>query len=914
MDLPTYTNIWRIEKRLYKLYDFRLPAPLPINWIAVFAGITVPYILLLVAIGLPFNHTLVWLYVLPPGVLTWLTTRPVIESKRLHELLESQIRYLAEPRVWCRMAPLEEKDQVAVTARVWHSNRLPRERAASMAALLERGSLARRKPGVPLRPPRVPVPAASAAGSGLAALAGGAVAGSTVAGGTAASGGAARGVARDSAGTAPRRGGAAKDAVASNRAVGRGIVKRRAAEGTAAASFAARDTADGRRAAAALAAGPVAPAPPLPAYGATRHPAVLGGTLARPAAAPVLSAGQPHATPAVWPAAAAPSGAVAGSGTTAPAVAPPATFPGTVLVGTVLPRTVAPGTVVPGTASPAPAPAPAPSPASTAAATAATAASGAAIPATSTQPTGAQPTGTSADAATAPSAVQVRARGTGPGGARVEVAHGGPAQRKVPPATPANSAHAWPSVGMSMPVHPGPVPPASMSPASTSASTVLPQAPQEPDAQPASGQPALGEAIAPAAAAESSSAAPAAGRVARRKELFSLLTGRSTASAQQPAAAAAPPAAAAPAAPAAPVVPPAPAAAAADRPSVAVQAVEPQLIAPPVPGTDAPPVPGEPPQPAQRSAQAQAPRAPERGRPVPSIERALSGPSRDRNLSWHTRVRFVAGATQGPGARDQEALDRARARLPLKGSKRVLILGCTSGAGQTVTALMTGHILASLREEPVAAVDLHDGTLGKYTAPAAILREVLDGAQPQGQPAAHPDGLHPKARSERQRTMEQARLDVISSDDPLRDGDERRLAEHLGRHYPLTVLDPGATGLTRLLRITDQLVIVAPASVEAASALADTRDWLDAHGFAELATHSVTLVNGVSRRSLADVEAAEAVARGRCRAIVRVPWDDMLPMGNAGPSSLHPQTRVAYTALAGVLVAGMAAAPVRRPQ
>ena len=98
MDLPTYTNIWRIEKRLYKLYDFRLPMPLPINWIAVFAGITVPYIVLLIAIGLPFNHTLVWLYVLPPGLLTWLTTRPVIENKRLPELVESQVRYLTEPR------------------------------------------------------------------------------------------------------------------------------------------------------------------------------------------------------------------------------------------------------------------------------------------------------------------------------------------------------------------------------------------------------------------------------------------------------------------------------------------------------------------------------------------------------------------------------------------------------------------------------------------------------------------------------------------------------------------------------------------------------------------------------------------------------------------------------------------------
>ncbi len=120
MDLPTYTNIWRIEKKLYKLYDFRLPAPVPITWIAVFAGITVPYIFFLVVIGLPFNHNLVWLYVLPPGVLTWLTTRPVIESKRLPELVSSQLRYLAEPKTWCRMTPLSEKDEIFLTVRVWH--------------------------------------------------------------------------------------------------------------------------------------------------------------------------------------------------------------------------------------------------------------------------------------------------------------------------------------------------------------------------------------------------------------------------------------------------------------------------------------------------------------------------------------------------------------------------------------------------------------------------------------------------------------------------------------------------------------------------------------------------------------------------------------------------------------------------
>ena len=105
MDLPTYTSIWRIEKRLYKLYDFRLPMPVPVGQIAVFAAITVPYVILLTILGLPFNHTLFWLYVLPPGVITWLATRPVLESKRLPELIISQVRYLGEPGIWCRMAP-----------------------------------------------------------------------------------------------------------------------------------------------------------------------------------------------------------------------------------------------------------------------------------------------------------------------------------------------------------------------------------------------------------------------------------------------------------------------------------------------------------------------------------------------------------------------------------------------------------------------------------------------------------------------------------------------------------------------------------------------------------------------------------------------------------------------------------------
>ena len=135
MDLPTYTSIWRIEKRLYKLYDFRLPMPVPVGQIAVFAAITVPYVIILTVLGLPFSHTLFWLYVLHPGVLTWLATRPVLESKRLPELVISQVRYLGEPATWCRMNPLAEKGR--------------RRRAAAAAARRPAGDRSRRPSRLP---------------------------------------------------------------------------------------------------------------------------------------------------------------------------------------------------------------------------------------------------------------------------------------------------------------------------------------------------------------------------------------------------------------------------------------------------------------------------------------------------------------------------------------------------------------------------------------------------------------------------------------------------------------------------------------------------------------------------------------------------------------------------------------------
>ncbi|HEV2253273.1 MAG TPA: chromosome partitioning protein, partial [Streptosporangiaceae bacterium] len=250
------------------------------------------------------------------------------------------------------------------------------------------------------------------------------------------------------------------------------------------------------------------------------------------------------------------------------------------------------------------------------------------------------------------------------------------------------------------------------------------------------------------------------------------------------------------------------------------------------------------------------------------------------------------------------------ARLPLDGPRRIAVLGCTSGAGQSVIALMTGHVLAAARAVPVAVLDLNpgEGSLAARIEPAASVTALLTGRGPD------PESAAAGPRQGRGWGRTRGRLDILAGADDrvLNGGDYQLLAGLLAERYPLTMIDPAPAGLTRVLELADQLVLVTPASPEAATALAHTQQWLTAHGYDELAARAVTVVNGVSRRSTQDVLQAESVARGRCRAIVRVPWDDLLsPDVNRAaesPAALHPQTRLAYTALAGVLVAGLAPA------
>ncbi len=743
MDLPTYTNIWRIEKRLYKLYDLRLPMPLPLGQIAAFVGITVPYVLLLTLIGVPFTHTLFWLYVLPPGVLTWLVTRPVIENKKLPELLVSQVRYLGEPNVWCRMAPSTEKDEIIVVGRVWHAC----QQAAPRVSTVEH---------------RQPVPVRVHA--------------------------------------------AGQPTWAAPAPVGQG----RPAEPRH------RKPAAGR---------------PQPAVTAVGQAAAVG-----------------QAT-AVGQAAVRSERAAAGSAQQR-ARSGPGPVPG--------PRAMPPGPEAPERTA-----------------------------ATWPQRRGPRPR----PAPPAPGHVQqpewaLRARPSGPLGKPantprprvIEVAH-----------TEDNQPARWPAAGGLRPVRgiadaqPGRLP------------LGAPQLAREPK------PPAAG-----VARAHPVGPVPAVPPPVRAVQPLAVASDDDQRAAQgaryqvgQPGPSAAGVAHAGPAGPG-PVVP---------RPArAAVPGGQPSDVA-----SDTRP-PGDPSgargagQPASRPAPLVIEtRGPGQERPAPPIERVLSGSPGPGGRGWHDPV-GLDHAGQGPGKSretEQEERDQARACLPLPGPCRIVVLGCTSGAGQTVTALMTARLLASLRAEPVAALDLNPGrgSLARQSrsAPAGTVRDLL-GWMSRGVAGG---GRAP------------AGLQVIGADEApesvkgLSDGDFGTIGESLSARYRISLIDPGASAVGRVLAIADQLVLVAPASGDAPRAVSMTQEWLAAHDHHRLAANAVLVVNGVSGRSMPYVEQAEAIAAGRCRAIVRVPWEDQLGAGGGPYADAVPPrapARRALTRLAALIVSGLAGA------
>jgi putative peptide zinc metalloprotease protein len=299
-------------------------------------------------------------------------------------------------------------------------------------------------------------------------------------------------------------------------------------------------------------------------------------------------------------------------------------------------------------------------------------------------------------------------------------------------------------------------------------------------------------------------------------------------------------------------------------------------------------------------------------------EAILGPPPVVPGAGWRRTVyRATSGAINpGPGAAEKRRAELiGRVTAPINGSRRVVVMSRKGGVGKTTTTLALGSTYAALRGDRVVAVDANPdaGNLA-HRASKPCTRTITDLIADIGLISSYSDLRGYTAQ------VGESRLEVLASDDDPRIGMAldrdayHRVIDLLDHYYNLILLDTG-TGILDsanqgLLAEADQLVLVLRPAVDGARAAALTLDWLCEHGYGELVTRAVVVVNGVRGEKQATVERIEAHFTRRCATVVTVPWDRALEGGGRTTlSALRPATLDALTNLAAAVADAFTAGP-----
>jgi hypothetical protein len=111
MQLRTYTGLWGVEKRLYKIYDISLPYPVSLKQLGIFLVTAVAWWLLLGFVSLPFAAPWHAVWIVPPFAFTWLANQPVAEGKTLTDFLYSNSKFYLQSRNYADLAPISPKPE-----------------------------------------------------------------------------------------------------------------------------------------------------------------------------------------------------------------------------------------------------------------------------------------------------------------------------------------------------------------------------------------------------------------------------------------------------------------------------------------------------------------------------------------------------------------------------------------------------------------------------------------------------------------------------------------------------------------------------------------------------------------------------------------------------------------------------------
>ena len=288
-----------------------------------------------------------------------------------------------------------------------------------------------------------------------------------------------------------------------------------------------------------------------------------------------------------------------------------------------------------------------------------------------------------------------------------------------------------------------------------------------------------------------------------------------------------------------------------------------------------------------------------------TAEKVLKGRKAKPTRGWR-RGLLSMGVNLGPSGKELAVQElEERVRTPIQGCHRLAVISLKGGVGKTTTIAAMGSMFASLRGDRVIAVDANPdrGTLGEKIVgevPAATVRDFV-GKIPRLTRYADVREFIGQADS---------RLEVLASEsDPMAslafsEQDYRVISEVLERFYNLILTDCG-TGLLHsamvgVLAKAEQVVIVSSASLDGARSASATLDWLEAHGYQELARDSVSVISAV--RVKADgvhISEIERHFASRTRAVVSIPYDEHLAEGGTiDLTALNPRTYNAYLELA----------------
>ncbi|WP_319943206.1 AAA family ATPase [Nocardia aurantia] len=243
------------------------------------------------------------------------------------------------------------------------------------------------------------------------------------------------------------------------------------------------------------------------------------------------------------------------------------------------------------------------------------------------------------------------------------------------------------------------------------------------------------------------------------------------------------------------------------------------------------------------------------------------------------------GFNLGLSPAEQRVEDRrARIRKQLLTTYQIAVISVKGGVGRTTLAATLGSTFSALRPDRVVAIDANPdfGDLPSRTAPHPYGLSLRDLAQ-----ASNLDAF---ATVQSFMSINSADLAVVASPwnseavEALSGGEYMAAMDVLRRHYNLLMVDCGTGVLdsvtTSVLRTSDAVVVVTPATVGGVKGAVATLNWLNTHGLSQLIAKSVVaIVHQQPTKPIVEIEAIEKLFQTAQRPTALIPYDPHLAEG-----------------------------------